>query len=44
MSTYVVLVNFTQQGVATIKEGGARLDAAKHALRALGLGWLTFYG
>ena len=47
MSTYVVLVNFTQQGVATIKEGGNRLDAAKQALRALGgelKGWYFTMG
>lgn len=47
MSTYVVLANFTQQGVLSIREGPARLDAAKQALRALGgelKGWYLTLG
>ena len=47
MSTYVVLANFTQQGAQTIKEGPARLDAAKQALQALGgelKGWYLTLG
>ena len=47
MATYVALVNFTQQGAATIKDGATRLDAAKQALRALGgdlKGWYLTLG
>ncbi len=47
MATYVTLANFTQQGAATIKEGGTRLDAAKQALKALGgelKGWYMTMG
>jgi len=36
MPTYVVLGHYTQQGVGNIKEGPARLDAAKQAFRAAG--------
>ena len=36
MPTYVVLINYTQQGVQNIKESPARLDAAKMAFKAAG--------
>jgi uncharacterized protein with GYD domain len=36
MSTYVILLNFTQQGIQNIKESPARLDAAKKAFKAMG--------
>ena len=36
MATYVVLLNYTQQGIQKIKESPARLDAAKKAFRAMG--------
>jgi uncharacterized protein with GYD domain len=36
MSTYIVLVNFTQKGVENIKESPARLEAAKGAFKAMG--------
>src|SRR5690349_17862934 len=36
MVTYVALVNFTQQGVAALKEGSSRLDGAKQGLQAIG--------
>ena len=32
MPTYVTLIRFTQKGVEAIREGPARLDAAKEAL------------
>ena len=34
MPTYISLINFTQKGVETIKEGGKRIDAARQAFRA----------
>ena len=36
MSTYILLANYTQQGIANIKEGPGRLDAAKEAVKAMG--------
>ena len=36
MPTYVVLLRFTQKGIETIKEGPARLDAAKKTFAAAG--------
>jgi uncharacterized protein with GYD domain len=47
MATYVTLARFTQKGAETIKEGGARLDAAKQGLQALGgelKGWYLTLG
>lgn len=47
MVTYVALVNFTEQGVAAIKDGTARLDAAKQGLQAIGgelKGWYMTLG
>lgn len=36
MPTYVILLNYTQQGIQNIKESPARLDAAKMAFKAAG--------
>jgi uncharacterized protein with GYD domain len=36
MTTYIVLLNYTQQGMQKIKESPARLDAAKKAFKAMG--------
>jgi uncharacterized protein with GYD domain len=36
MPTYIVLLNYTQQGAQKIKESPARLDAAKKAFKAMG--------
>jgi uncharacterized protein with GYD domain len=36
MATYIVLANYTQQGVETIKDGPSRLKAAKDAFKAAG--------
>ena len=36
MSTYVLLINYAQQGIANIKEGPGRLEAAKKTVKALG--------
>ena len=36
MPTYVILINYTQQGIQNIKDSPARLDAAKKAFKAAG--------
>jgi len=36
MATYIILINYTQQGIQNIKESPARLDAAKKAFKAAG--------
>ena len=43
MATYLLLTRFTQQGVATIKDGPARLDAAREQLKGLGAELKNFY-
>jgi uncharacterized protein with GYD domain len=36
MATYIVLLRYTEQGIQKIKEGPARIDAAKKAFRVMG--------
>ena len=36
-ATYIGLFNFTAQGIGNIKEGPARLDAAREQLGAMGI-------
>jgi uncharacterized protein with GYD domain len=43
MPTYVTLIRFTQKGIEAIKDGPARLDAAKQAYRAVGAHIKDFY-
>ena len=43
MATYILLTRFTQQGVETIKDGPARLDAARESLKGLGAELKNFY-
>ncbi len=43
MPTYVSLFRFTDQGIRNIKEGPARLDAAKKAFQAAGAELKQFY-
>src|SRR5437870_13542253 len=43
MPTYLTLLRFTQKGIEAIKEGPARLDAAKEAYRAAGAKLKEFY-
>ncbi|MFQ5830778.1 MAG: GYD domain-containing protein [Candidatus Methylomirabilia bacterium] len=43
MPTYITLLRFTQKGIESIKEGPARLDAAKQAFRAVGAELKEFY-
>ena len=46
METYIILGNYTQEGVSKMKESPARIDAARKAVEAAGgrfLSWhLTF--
>jgi uncharacterized protein with GYD domain len=43
MPTYITLIRYTQQGFENIKDGPARLDAAKEQYRAVGAGVKAFY-
>ncbi len=43
MATYISLVNYTAQGIASIKESPARLDAAREQLAAIGVEIKDFY-
>lgn len=43
MPTYVTLMRYTQKGIESIKDGPARLDAAKKTLAALGGTLKGFY-
>ena len=36
MATYIVLLRYTHQGITNVKQGPARIDAAKQAFRAMG--------
>ena len=43
MPTYISLINFTQKGAETIKDGPKRLDVAKQRFRAAGAELKAFY-
>lgn len=43
MPSYISLLRYTQQGIAAIKQGPARLDAAKEAYRRAGGELKAFY-
>lgn len=43
MNTYVVLLRLSDQGIATIKDGPARLDQAKEMSRSMGAEIKAFY-
>lgn len=43
MATYITLLRFTEKGIENIKEGPARLDAAKQAFQAMGAELKAFY-
>jgi len=43
METYIVLVNFTEQGVKDIKNGPSRLEAARAAYKSIGGELKAFY-
>jgi uncharacterized protein with GYD domain len=43
MATYISLIKITPQGITSIKEGPARLDAGKEALKVFGSELKAFY-
>ena len=43
MTTYILLINYTQEGIGNIKEGPRRLDSAKEAIKAMGGELKGFY-
>ncbi len=43
MSTYILLINYTQQGIENVKESPARLDKARELLQTLGGEVKDFY-
>lgn len=36
MPTYIVLINYTQQGIQNVKETPSRIETARQALQAIG--------
>lgn len=47
METYIILGNFTEQGISKIKEAPARIDAGRQAVEAAGgkfIGWYLVMG
>ena len=43
MATYIILINYTDQGIRSIKDSPKRLDAAKKMLKTLGGEIKEFY-
>ncbi|PSH68332.1 GYD family protein [Phyllobacterium brassicacearum] len=43
MTTYVMLINWTDQGVKTVRESPSRLDAARKLLAEMGGSFKEFY-
>lgn len=43
MSTYFILINWTDQGIKNIKDSPKRVDAAKTAMKAIGGEVKSFY-
>ncbi|MBS1252115.1 MAG: Glutamine synthetase and cystathionine beta-lyase binding protein [Anaerolineales bacterium] len=43
MATYIVLINWTQQGIENVKDSPDRLDQAKAAFQAAGAELKKFY-
>jgi uncharacterized protein with GYD domain len=43
MPTYISLLNWTQQGIQTVRDAPARLDAGKQAIKAMGGELKGFY-
>jgi uncharacterized protein with GYD domain len=43
METYIILGNYTQQGISKIKEGPGRVEAARKAAEAAGGKFLSFH-
>jgi uncharacterized protein with GYD domain len=43
MTTYILLINWTEQGIKNLRESPARLDAAKKSLQSMGGSFKDFY-
>lgn len=43
MTTYIVCINWTEQGIKNVRESPKRLDAAKKALSDMGGSFKEFY-
>lgn len=43
MATYIILINYTDQGIRNIKDSPKRLDAAKKMLKSMGGEIKDFY-
>jgi uncharacterized protein with GYD domain len=43
MTTYIIMLNWTDQGARTLRDSPKRLDAAKKALEAMGGSFKDFY-
>jgi uncharacterized protein with GYD domain len=43
MQTYIILGNYTQEGVSKIKESPARIEAARKAIEAVGGKFLSWH-
>ena len=43
MSTYITLLNYTEQGLKTIKESPSRLEKARQLLKSMGGELKSFY-
>lgn len=43
MTTYIVLINWTEQGIRNVRDSPKRLDAAKKALSDMGGSFKEFY-
>ena len=43
MNTYMILFNYTEQGIRTVKDGSSRLDGLKRKLREMGGAVEAFY-
>jgi uncharacterized protein with GYD domain len=43
METYVILGKYTEKGAANIKDGPARIQAARKAVESAGGKWLAWY-
>ena len=43
MATYIILINYTDQGIRNVKDSPKRLDAAKKMLKSMGGDIKDFY-
>jgi uncharacterized protein with GYD domain len=43
MATYIVLMNWTEQGIKNVKDSPKRLDAAREGAKKLGCGLGSFF-